>query len=68
MNSLLQHSWISKLVTLKADAQYSKATQTRLQDLNDYANTKQNSFHINSVFLFPKTFCGSQNCYILTFT
>ena len=33
MNSLLQRSYISKLLTLKADAQYSKATQTRLQDL-----------------------------------
>ena len=33
MNSLLQHSYISKLLTLKAGAQYSKDTQTRLQDL-----------------------------------
>ena len=32
MNSSLQHSYISNLLTLKADAQYSKVTQTRLQD------------------------------------
>ena len=33
MNSLLQDSYISKLLTLKADAEYSKTTQKRLQDL-----------------------------------
>ena len=32
MNSLLQHGYISKLLILKADAQYSKKTQTRSQD------------------------------------
>ena len=34
MNSSFQHSYISKLLTLekKVDTQYSKATQTRLQD------------------------------------
>ena len=33
MNSVLQHSYISKFLTLKADVQYSKATHTKLQDL-----------------------------------
>ena len=32
MNSLLQHGYTSKLLILKADAQYSKETQTRSQD------------------------------------
>ena len=44
MNSLLQHSWISKLLTLKADAQYSKATQTRLQDLKRLYKHKTKQF------------------------
>ena len=60
MNSLLQDSYISKLLTLEADAEYSKTTH--------YISTKQNSFHINSFFLFSKTFYDSKYYYILTFT
>ena len=67
-NSLLQHGYISKLLTLKADAQYLlKTSRRRIQVQQsttdnkitrpqyDYVNPKQNSFHINSVFLFSKT-------------
>ena len=32
INSLLQHSYISKILTLKSDAQYSEPKQTRLQN------------------------------------
>ena len=40
MNSLLQRSDISKLLTLKADAQYSKATQIRLQNRKTIIQTQ----------------------------
>ena len=51
MNSVLQDSYFSKFLTLKADVQYSKATETKFQDLKQLYK-KKNSLHINSVFLF----------------
>ena len=64
MNSLLKHGYISKLLILKTDAQYSKAAEARLQNYN----AKQNSFHINSALLFSKTFYDSKIYYTVTFT
>ena len=40
MNFLLQPGYISQLLALKADAQYSKATQTRLQDRKTIIQTQ----------------------------
>ena len=40
MNSLLQHGYILKLLTLKAEAQYSKATKARLQDCKTIMQTQ----------------------------
>ena len=40
MNFLLKTGYISKLLALKADAQYSKATQTKLQDRNTTIQTQ----------------------------
>ena len=51
MNSLLQRNDISKLLTLKADAQYSKATQTRLQDLKWILQT-QNKIIFTKILFF----------------
>ena len=40
MYSLLHHGYISKLLTLKADAKYSKATQIRLQNRKTIMQTQ----------------------------
>ena len=40
MNSLLQHGFISKVLTIKSDAQYSKATQTKLQNRKTIIQTQ----------------------------
>ena len=40
MNSLLQHGYISKLLTIKADAQYSKATQAKLRNCKTIIQTQ----------------------------
>ena len=44
MNSLFQHGYISKLLTSKADAQYSKATQTRLHYFKTIIQTQNKMF------------------------
>ena len=42
---------------------------TKSQDFNTiFINTKQKSFHINSVFLFSKTYYDSKKYYMQNFT
>ena len=53
-NFLFQHSYISSLFTLKADAQYSKAKQTRLQDLKRLCKHKTKKFSHKLFFSVSK--------------
>ena len=68
MNSSLQHSYISKLLFLKADTQYSKVTQRRSQERKTIIQIQNKIVFRYSVFLFLKTFYDSKNYCILTFS
>ena len=68
MNYLSQQGYISKLLTLRADAQYSKSHRQDYKIIKRLYKHKQNSFHINSAFLFSKKFYDSKKYYLLSFT